>query len=120
MKPSNPIMINALSAASNKNSAAINATFMVYGSIQASFSDSAAAGTLVLQGSNDPEELLPAGAPPINWVNLAGATATVVAGASVNVGYVPYVTGSFRWLRAVWTHSAGAGTITVTGFFQGV
>lgn len=122
MKPNNPIMINAAtnSSASSgiRNSAAIDARLIFQGSIQGVFSDAAAAGTLILQGSNDPFEELPGGESPLNWVAIANATATVASGAACNVAYIPYSSGSFRWIRAQWTRSGGAGTLTVNGFFQ--
>ncbi len=123
MRPNNPILLSAVSNSGTKNSVAIDASYIISGSIQANFSDSAAAGTLTLQGSNDPSAGLSTDANgnliPVHWDTVKNgsisATATVSAGAltTISMQWLNY-----RWLRVEWTQSSGAGTITVNGFFQ--
>lgn len=122
LRPNNPVMMNAVANTTGaKVSSALDAANLMSGSVQAFFSDAAAAGTLVIQGSNDPYEQLSGSIPPQNWTNVPGATATVSSGGSV---LIPLNASSWsapcRWLRVQWTRSAGAGTITVNGMFQGL
>lgn len=123
MSPLNNILINAQPNTGTVASIAIDGRFLFSGSIQANFSDSGAGGTLTLQGSNDPQEGLQQSAPniyvPIHWDTVKNgsisATATVSSGAltTISMQWLNY-----RWIRVVWIQSAGAGTVTVNGFFQ--
>ena len=123
MSPLNNIPINAQANTGTVTSVAIDGRFLFSGSIQAIFSDPTAAGTLTLQGSNDPMEGLQQSSPnvyiPIHWDTVKNgsisATATVAAGAltTISMQWLNY-----RWLRVVWVSGAGAGTLTVNGFFQ--
>lgn len=86
---------------------------MVYAiSAIANFSDAAAAGTVKLQASNDFTDAgnLAADFTPTVWVDIPSASAVVVAGASV---VIPVPQMCYRWVRAVWTRTAGAGTFSV-------
>lgn len=116
MRPSNPILILAASNTGTKLSAAISSQFMVSGSFQAFFSDSGAAGTLVIQASNDPTELLPAGEAPQHWNDIPNTSTSVTSGATT---LIPVPVLNYKYIRAKWTQSGGAGTLTVTGFMQG-
>lgn len=93
------------------NGSATDTNQVVSLSFQAFFSDAAAAGTLKLQASNDsaPDRGQTAFA-PTNWVDIPSATATVTAGGSV---LITIANCCYGYVRAVWTRSAGAGTITV-------
>lgn len=124
MLPNNPILLNAVANTGTKVSSAIDSAFIVSGSIQAVFSDAAAAGSLTLQGSNDPLPLPvdSGGHPiPVHWDTVKNgtisATATVSSGALTTIG-MQWL--NYRWLRVSWTQSGGAGTITVNGMFQGM
>lgn len=111
LRPSNIVFFNA-STSATKSSAVIDAAFIMNGSIQASFSDGTAAGTLVLQCSNDVVS-------PTNWSTCANAsntaTATVASGALTLIS-MQWL--NSRWIRVSWTKSGGAGTFTVNGQFQ--
>lgn len=64
------------------------------------------AGTLKLQYSNDPSELKsPA---PTNWTD-SGLTVALTAGSIV---IIPKTDICYNWVRAVFTASGGAGTVT--------
>lgn len=94
-------LFSATDASGAHNSAALDTSQVAMLSVQAAFTDSASAGTLKLQASNDQT--------PSTWTDIASASATVASGASclVTLANVPY-----QWVRAVWTPSAGAGTVT--------
>ena len=108
-------MMSKFSNTGTQVSSAIDASQIFSGSIQAEFTDSSAAGTLVLQASNDPIEELPKGEAPQNWSDIADASATVSSGALTLIS-VPVL--NYRWLRCKWTRSGGGGTFDVNGFFQ--
>jgi hypothetical protein len=115
MRPNNLILLNAVNNATTQ-SVAFDCSFMVTGSFQASFSDNTTTGTIVMQASDDPIELLPAGAAPTNWSPIPNTSTVIAAGA---LTLMPVQTINFRWIRVSWTRTAGAGTLTVTGFMQG-
>ena len=83
------------------------------------------AGTVKLQGSNDicafgnvPSAFTPAAA---SWVDIPSAallgSGVVASGATVTLLYRDTC---YAWIRAVWTPSAGAGTITAIINTQGI
>lgn len=110
MRFSNPTLINAITNAGTVNSVAVPTQFETSGSFQISFTDSGAAGTFVVQASNDP------GLTPVNWNTIPNTSTSITAGATtlVTVAILNY-----RWIRAQFIHSAGAGTFTVNGFMFG-
>lgn len=122
LRPSNVVLMNAVSNSGTKLSAVIDAQNIVSGSIQASFTDGSAAGTLVLQCSNDaPSSVYTGSAVPVptNWSTCANASNTATA--SVSSGALTLISMQWlnsRWLRVSWTRSGAAGTLTVTGQFQ--
>lgn len=116
MRPSNPVLMNAVSNTGTKVSVAIDSRFMTTATLQATFTDATAGGTLTLQGSNDPFEELPGGEAPQNWVLIPNATWTIASGADT---LTQPITICYRWVRASWVSSAGAGTFNVNGFFIG-
>lgn len=124
LRPSTVVFFSAqANTAGQKNSAVIDASQVMSGSLQASFSDVAAAGTLVLQCSNDsPEGLTHSsnGMPiPTNWSTCAnGSTTGSVAVSGGALSFLSLQWLNSRWLRVIWTRSAGAGTLTVTGQLQ--
>lgn len=85
-------------------SPAVDSRFYTAATVQAKFTDATAAGTLTLQGSNDPTS-------PTNWNNIPNLTATVASGAltTTPTAAAPLC---FMWIRASFVSSAGAGTIT--------
>jgi hypothetical protein len=99
----NSVAINAQSNSGTVNSAAYQAYETVFASIQATFTDGAAAGALNLQASNDN------GVTPTNW-NTVG-TVAVAAGATTMLAKVETC---YRWLRVQFVSSGGAGTLTAT------
>lgn len=118
--PANSIILNAVSATSTQNSAAISADRVLSCSFSITSSSASNSGTLQIQVSDDTFESLGASnAPaPVNWFNAPGSNAapTVTSGAAALAYIVPNNYPGFRWLRAVWTPSSGVGTITVTQF----
>lgn len=111
MKFLNDVVFNAQAIAS-VNSAAIDCSQMVTVSLQASFTDAAAAGTIKLQASNDHTNAgnLPTFT-PTNWSDIPTATATSAAGATVLIAATNVC---YQFIRVVWTRTAGAGTFTAT------
>ena len=116
--------MSAVANTGTKHSQTLDAGFIVTGSITAVFTDNTAAGTLLIEASNDqPDNLAKdsSGNPiPVNWFTVkngaASMSAVVASGATTNIS-AQWL--NFRWLRATWTQSGGAGTLTVTGQFQG-
>lgn len=83
-------------------------------------SDNTNAGTLKFQASNEPcpygnvaAAFTPAAA---SWFDIPSASATIAAGATNKVAKTD---ACYAWIRAVWTPSAGAGTLTVQLNTQG-
>jgi hypothetical protein len=68
-------------------------------SVQFVFSSATSAGAVTLECSND----------NVNWITVDGSSVTIAAGeaAMINVS-----NGGYAWVRAVWTPTAGTGTIT--------
>lgn len=95
------------------NSAAVDSSAMTSISVQASFTDAAAAGTLKLQCSNDhnPYGNLPGDFTPTNWNDVPSGSVVVAAGAT---SLIPSTDVCYQWIRLVWTRTAGAGTFTAT------
>lgn len=124
MKPNNAILMSGVSNSGTKHSLVLDAQFILSGSVQAIFSDGAAAGTLTIEGSNDPYNGLAVdskGIPiPVNWSlvknGTISATATVASGALTTISMQWF---NSRWLRVTWVSSGGAGTLTVNAFMQG-
>lgn len=106
-----------------KHSQVIPAENITSGSIQASFSDASAAGTITLEGSNDPPSQCTTDSNgnlvPVNWSLVKNgsinASATVASGALTTIS-LQWL--NSKWLRATWVESGGAGTFTVNGLFQ--
>lgn len=87
------------------STAAIDVSFVTNGSAQAVFTDGAAAGALTFQASNDHLS------PPTNWTTVPSTSQTVTAGATV---LIPNTLLCYRWLRATFVSTGGAGTIAIT------
>lgn len=115
MRFNNAPMIDHLTNVT-RTSSALDTSQMMTGSFQATFTDGAASGTLVIQASNDPFEILPAGEPPQNWFDLSATVTSIASGQSALIPAIPIC---YRWLRASFTRSGGAGTFTVTCMLQG-
>lgn len=116
-------IINAGNATTNPlNSTKIDTTQVYTLSLVMTSSNGANAGTVKLQGSNDICQFSNQAAnfTPTTWVDipstLVDGSGTVAAGATVTL--VVKVL-NYAWVRAVWTPSAGAGTITATVNTQG-
>lgn len=85
----------------------------------------ATAGSLQLQFSNDPADIVLAKSPiaAVNWTNFG--TAVTVSGAAVQAilfSTIPWTDVGFAWLRAVYTDSssgAGLGLVSVNLNIQG-
>lgn len=124
LRPSNvQFFIAQANTAGAKNSVVVDAQQIVSGSIQASFTDGTAAGTLVLQCSNDaPSAVIGSGSGtpvPVNWSTCANGSNT--GSATVSSGALTFISLQWlnsRWIRLQWTRSGGSGTFTATGQFQ--
>lgn len=112
------VNVNVLSAVDtvSQTGVTIDADQLIDVSFQAIFGDTAAAGTLLVQMSNDlcPYSNLPANFTPTHWSAYPSATTTVVAGV---VAPIIITQVCARWLRVVFTSSvAGTSTIDVNLF----
>lgn len=112
MRSLNYTIMNATNAASTANSSIVDCYNLVSISAIASYSSDTLAGSLKFQASNDISTAnnLAVDQTPSVWVDIPNASATVVAGASV---IIPKIDLCYRWVRLVWTPSAGTGTLTV-------
>ena len=119
MRPSNPILMNALPATSSQTSVLLPTQFVVMASFQVISSNTGNAGTVQFQFSNDPDAVVNAnGAKPVNWSNL-GSPITITAGALNSIQFPQSSYAGYKFIQAVWTPSSGAGTITINGFTIG-
>jgi len=96
------------------NGAAVDSNQLVSASFQAVFGDASAAGTVLIQASNDEYNArynFPSGTfTPTNWTAVPNATATVTGGASALITIAQMC---YRWIRVVYT-SASGGSTTIT------
>lgn len=115
LKPSNVVFFNAqANSAGEKLSSIVDAQFISSGSIQAVFSDAAAAGDIILECSNDTLKTASHWSICANGSNSGKVTVADGALTLISLQWI-----NSRWLRVSWTRSAGAGTLTVNGQFQG-
>lgn len=112
MRQASVVIFNVATNVSG-NSNKIDTSQVGYASVQVSFTDAAAAGTLKIQVSNDQCGFgnLAADFTPSNWNDLSGASVVVAAGATSVIAKQDMC---WRWMRLVWTRTAGAGTFTAT------
>lgn len=103
MESSNIPVFQAKANTGTVVSSAIPAKFTLNATVQAAFTDAAAAGTLKLQASNDPVN-------PTHWSDIVGSSIAVAAGATSLTPSLPNAL-SYQWIRAVFVSSAGAGLI---------
>lgn len=98
------------SNAGNVTGSTIDANQMLCASFQLVFGDATAAGSFIVQASNDlyDTRYLDGNFTPTNWSNIGTATA-VLAGAN---GLIFLSQMSYRWIRVVYT-STTPGTSTV-------
>jgi len=118
MRNLNEKLVNAAANVTG-NSTHVDTSQIYAMSVMGVFSDVATTGTLKIQASNDFTEAgnLPANFTPTNWIDIPSATVAVTAGGVVLVPMPLNI--SYRWIRAVWTRTAGAGTYTVLLNSQG-
>lgn len=119
MKNTNFLLANDLAnTAGAKNTDKVDCQQLFAASFIAVFTDGAAAGTLKIQGSNDPcpYSNLAADFTPTNWVDIPSASVVVASGATSTVMLTQI---AYRWIRAVWTRSGAAGTLDILINAQG-
>lgn len=125
-RPSNFTMINNVQGTVATASSIVDAAFISGGSIQAILSGTTIAGTVNLQGSNDPFNLLPGGTTFRNWSHITGTAisqASVTAGTTL--GMISFLNLGYRWLRVTWIQPTAVGIagstakLTVNGYFMG-
>lgn len=105
MKPSNDLVTGDVSA--SFNSSPIQATFVLYGSVQATLSGGGSpVGVLKVQASNDQ----PLTGAPQNWNDLSSITVNVTADGSF---LIPIFNLSYEWIRLVYTRTSGTGTASI-------
>ncbi len=92
----------SLTNSGTTSTAAFETNFVTHISAQAAFSDAAAAGSFKLQASNDPKN-------PTHW-NDVGTPATIAAGA---LTLLPVFRVGYKWMRATFVSTGGAGTIAI-------
>lgn len=104
----NASALSAVDSASQTGSP-LDANQWVSASFHAYFGDATAAGTVKLQASNDinTTQYNSQNFQPTNWVDVPSQSATIAAGASALLT-IPNC--SYRWLRVVYTRSAGGST----------
>lgn len=113
MRELNCTILGPIDDSVSQNGSQVDSNQLIAASFQAVFGDTSAAGTFVIQGSNDVAPLQytsPTTFIVTNWTNIPNATATITGGASAMIT-IP--TMCYRWVRAVYT-SASGGTTTVT------
>lgn len=119
MKNNNYLLMNAVANSGTQNSSKIDCIAQYAMSFIAKFSDAAAAGTIKIQGSNDPcpYSNLAADFTPTTWVDIPSASVVVASGATstYQLNQICY-----RWVRVSWTNSGGAGTFSVWVNLQGM
>lgn len=122
MRPSNPVILNAVSAVTSQASAAQDSQFTCAASFQIVSSSGSNSGSMQIQFSNDPPYSCTTDSSgrlvPTNWSNL-GSAATVTSGGLTSVQLPQSTYAGYRWLRALWTPSSGAGTITINAMTLG-
>lgn len=98
--------------AGDKNTEKVDCQQLFAASFIAVFTDNAAAGTMKIQGSNDPCPYgnIAADFTPTNWVDIPSASVVVASGTTSTVMITQI---AYRWIRAVWTRSGGAGTLDI-------
>lgn len=119
MKNTNYLLASGVAnTAGAKNTDKVDCQQLFAASFIAVFTDNTAAGTLKVQGSNDPCDYsnLAASFVPVNWVDVPSASVVVASGATSTVMLTQI---AYRWIRAVWTRSAGAGTLEILINAQG-
>lgn len=93
---------------------------LVVGSFQTTFGDTAAAGTIQIQASNDipPAGNIPNNFVPTHWSNIPNASSTVTAGIAPLI-LIPQM--AFRWIRVQFVQTTpGTSTVSVNMFAFGV
>lgn len=90
------------SVAGDVTGTALNANQWVSASFQFYFSGSDAAGTCKLQASNDLTS-------PTHWVDIPNqSTAITSAGSAL----LTITNSTYQWIRPIYTHTSGTGTVT--------
>lgn len=116
--------IASASDATSFNGAAVDTNQTFSASFQFSMTDSASAGTVKIQASNDNPASTGASGPtptfiPTNWSDIPSASVTYTASTTQGIILVPVM--SFRYIRAVFTQTtAGSGTMTINMCSQSV
>lgn len=96
------------------NGSQVDANQIISASFQIVFGDASAAGTFLLQGSNDiaPARNMTAidGFVVTNWTAIPSQTTSITGGASA---LLTIANSTYRWLRAVYTSASGGSTTVV-------
>ena len=99
-------IVNAVSMATSVNSTVLDLDQYVGCSVQAVWSG-APDGSIKLQISND---IADSGSSVVNWDDYTGSSQTVLGAGSFSWNLTQ---ANYRWLRVVYTRSAGTGALTV-------
>lgn len=114
MRNVNVAILGPISDTVSQNGAQIDSNQLISASFQAVLGDTSAAGTFLIQGSNDVAPLQYSSSTTFivtNWTNIPSATASITAGGSAMITIASMC---YRWVRAVYTSSSGgSSTITV-------
>ena len=108
MRNLSQIVVPATNAGSDVTGPALDCSQIYAVSFQASFSSNTLTGTFKFQASNDISN------PPVNWSDVASVN--VAAGGVI---LIPKTDVCYQWIRPVYTHTAGAGTVTMAVNSQG-
>lgn len=113
MKSTQYTMITALATA-NRTSDDVDVNQAVSASFQFATTDLTAEGTLKIQASNDNPgpsgNFMNSSFVPPNWADVPNATSTIVLGVGPMI-VIPNM--CFRYVRAVFTRTAGAGSFSI-------
>lgn len=116
MRNPNFLSLNAVDDSVSQTSGPIDAQGIFSASFVATFSDTAAAGSVKFQASNDPSAIT-VDFVPTNWADVPNGSATFTAGGTKTILVNPC---AWRWLRVVYTQTTpGTGTLTVAVNLQG-
>jgi hypothetical protein len=102
MKTSNVVLLSAVDGGVTEASAGISVGFYQDFTVHA-FTTGTAAGTLVIQGSND------VSATPSNWADVASTSAAMTS----STPYLKSVSNApFEWIRVSYSGASGTGNLT--------
>jgi hypothetical protein len=102
MRNTNVAALSAANVNADHNSSAIDASQLVNASVQVLMTGSSPTGTVKVQASND----LPFA---VTWTDITSISVAVSAATSY---LIPKFDVSYQWIRVVYAHTSGTGTVS--------